>query len=169
MAGAAGIMLTDFGRHSGALKIPVWFEAGASSVDKIPFPALLCIQLFMMGWAEQRRWQDIKKPGSVNADPLFGDKYSCTGPDIGYPGGGWFDPLGYAKDANKMKELKEKEIKNGRLAMFSMLGFYAQAHYTGKGPIDNWFDHLADPYHTTLFQTLAKTCSPVLKHFPFDC
>ena len=41
------------------------------------------------------------------------------------------------------------QIRNGRLAMVAFLGFAAQYAATGKGPIDNLVDHVADPFHTT--------------------
>jgi len=60
--------------------------------------------------------------------------------------GGRFDPLGLSESGD-LEELKIKELKHCRLAMFSWLGFVAQAVTTREGPIANWSAHVADPVH----------------------
>lgn len=85
----------------------------------------------------------------------MGIEPALEGLETGYPGGPLFNPFGLGFSVEGFRSLKEKEIKNGRLAMVAMVGFFVQAYVTKTGPIDNLLMHVSDPWHKTLIQTLA--------------
>ncbi|XP_027356054.1 photosystem I chlorophyll a/b-binding protein 5, chloroplastic [Abrus precatorius] len=160
MLGVLGILVTDLLRVTGLSKIPVWFEAGAVKYELANTQTLFIVQLLLMGFAETKRYMDFISPGSqAKEGSFFGLEASLEGLEPGYPGGPLLNPLGLAKDINNAHDWKLKEIKNGRLAMVAMLGIFVQASVTHVGPIDNLVEHLSNPWHKTIIQTLASSSS----------
>jgi len=160
MLGAAGILVPEAATNAGIS----WPGAGVSWVEAgkfeyfTDFKTLIVVQLFLMGWAETRRYLDFKTPGSQNQDPAFTSNKLPDGNVPGYPGG-IFDPFGWSGGKQDLAELKLKEIKNGRLAMFSMLGIYGQQAVTGLTPLAAWKAHLADPWGTTVWSNELVACT----------
>ncbi|XP_010538121.1 PREDICTED: photosystem I chlorophyll a/b-binding protein 5, chloroplastic [Tarenaya hassleriana] len=160
MLGVAGILFTDLLRVTGIRDLPVWYEAGATKFEFASTRTLLTVQFILMGFAETKRYMDFINPGSqAKEGSFFGLEPALEGLEPGYPGGPLLNPLGLAKDIKNAHEWKLKEIKNGRLAMIAMLGFFVQASVTHVGPIDNLVDHLSNPWHKTIIQTLFNSSS----------
>ncbi|KAH7432293.1 hypothetical protein KP509_07G016900 [Ceratopteris richardii] len=148
MLGAAGFVLPEAFNKYGAVCGPeaVWFKTGALLLDggsleyfgatvPVNLAAAVIAEVVLVGGAEYYRASNLQ------------------GFDRLHPGGP-FDPLGLAKDPDQFALLKVKEIKNGRLAMFSMLGFFLQAYVTGQGPVENLAAHLSDPFANNLLTVL---------------
>ncbi|XP_051118165.1 chlorophyll a-b binding protein 7, chloroplastic [Andrographis paniculata] len=163
MLAALGVLIPEILDLTGAFQFvePVWWRVGYSklkgdTLDYLGIPGLhvaggqgviiiaICQALLMVG-PEYARYCGIEA-----LEPLG---IYLPG-DINYPGGALFDPLNLSKDPYTFEELKVKEIKNGRLAMVAWLGFYVQAAVTGKGPVQNLLEHIADPFHNNLLSTI---------------
>jgi hypothetical protein len=153
--GVLGCLVPEFlVRNNGASIFGdgVWFKTNAAALtpeganilglgfgfgNNLPF--LFVSTILVLGFTEV--WRYNRSGGGFEGpyDPL-------------YPG---WDPLGVMNDPDTAAELKVKELKNARLAMVSFLGFLVQGLVTGKGPLENLADHLADPIHNNAITNIA--------------
>jgi light-harvesting complex I chlorophyll a/b binding protein 3 len=163
MLGAAGAIAPEVFGKLGLIPpetaLP-WFQtgvippAGTYSYWADPY-TLFVFEMALMGFAEHRRLQDWYNPGSMGKQYFLGlEKFLGGSGDPAYPGGPIFNPLGFGKDDKSLNELKLKEIKNGRLAMLAILGYFIQGLVTGVGPFQNLLDHLADPVNNNVLTSL---------------
>eukprot|EP00879_Flechtneria_rotunda_P000466 GHRR01000567.1.p1 GENE.GHRR01000567.1~~GHRR01000567.1.p1 ORF type:complete len:268 (+),score=84.06 GHRR01000567.1:122-925(+) len=164
MLGAAGCIAPEILGAAGVGPQVRWFETGVipplGTYDKYwtdPYN-LFFIEVIAMQFAELRRWQDYRYPGSQSKQYFLGlEKVFGGSGDPAYPGGPFFNLFNMgAKSEAEMKDLKLREIKNGRLAMLAVLGYGAQAVLTGKGPFENLQDHLADPFSNNILANFGK-------------
>merc|ERR1719158_614995 len=165
MLGAAGCIAPEILGRIGVIPAETavpWFKSGvippAGTFKQYwsdPY-TIFFVQIVLMQFAELRRWQDYRNPGSQGKQYFLGlEAIFCGSGNPSYPGGPFFNMLGLGKTEKEMKELKLKEIKNGRLAMLALWGFGAQAVLTGKGPLENLADHLSDPLNNNMLTNLG--------------
>ena len=125
MIAVVGILVVDaYGgdwAHAGFLGTP---RSGADWYALVP-------ELGLMAWFEKNRWDSFLESGPVST---------------GFLGQAPFDPLKQGND-----KMAEREIKNGRLAMLAVIGFFSQYAVRGVGPIESLKMHLDGPGATNIY------------------
>ncbi|KAF6263403.1 chlorophyll a/b-binding protein domain-containing protein [Scenedesmus sp. NREL 46B-D3] len=107
------------------------------------------------------RWFDFlgftrpsQQPAAEQQEPPgLGLWASWVGGLPGWLAGGWWYSRREMTEV-ELLDMKSRELRNGRLAMVSFIGCCLASALTGKGPITLLCEHLGDPVHHTIVQTL---------------
>ena len=123
MLGAAGCIAPEILASAGAIpQSPsevLWFKSGvippAGTYERgywaDPF-SLFWLEVVAMQFAELKRWQDYRHPGSQGKQYFLGMENAFNGSgDPAYPGGPWFNMFNLGKTEADMKVLKTKEVR----------------------------------------------------------
>ena len=167
MLGVAGAISPEILGNAGIIPKEtglLWYQAGV--IPPLGSPdfywadarTIFFVQVVLMQFAELRRLQDYRNPGSMGPDgqDFAGlQKFLGGSGEAAYPGGGVFNFMKFCKTPEELASMKEKEIKHGRLAMMAFLGIGGQAVMTGVGPVQNLTDHLADPQKFNMWENFA--------------
>uniref|UniRef100_A0A383VI24 Chlorophyll a-b binding protein, chloroplastic n=1 Tax=Tetradesmus obliquus TaxID=3088 RepID=A0A383VI24_TETOB len=172
MLGVISILLGDVVDGSPFPSQPLSFASAA------PWGAVLLLSLALIEsyrlaalWGEQDfekrtypgRWFDFlgftgrpakqQQPAEQQQPPGLGLWASWVGGLPGWLAGGWWYSRREMTEV-ELLDMKSMELRNGRLAMVSFIGCCMASALTGKGPITLLFEHIGDPLHNTIVQTL---------------
>ncbi|KAG1658926.1 hypothetical protein FOA52_003096 [Chlamydomonas sp. UWO 241] len=166
MLGAAGCIAPEILGSMGVIpqeSAITWYSSGvippAGSPDLYwtDSMSLFYVEVIAMQFAELRRLQDFRYPGSMGKQYFIGLEAIFKGSgNPSYPGGQFFNMANLGANDKEMMSLKKKEIENGRVAMLAMFGYGAQAVITREGPWANLTHHLADPVNNNILTNFGK-------------